>query len=170
MDLAPFVVSLNRAVAAAGTAGGEEAEAFLARFAVPLESAIRLTLLEVVSAAADEIAADLKPGSVDVVLRGSNPGFRVTVPKEEPPPSASGASAPAEPPSAQPAADGATARVTLRIPETVKLKVDEIAGLEGLSANAWLARVITAAVGGSGSGSRAGDGLRIGQGYSGWSR
>ncbi|MDV5149796.1 hypothetical protein R1T08_38280 [Streptomyces sp. SBC-4] len=58
------------------------------------------------------------------------------------------------------------ARVTLRIPESVKLQVDEVAGLEGLSANAWLARVVTAAVGGT----RSGGELRIGQGYSGWSR
>ncbi|MEU2073168.1 hypothetical protein [Streptomyces sp. NPDC013489] len=168
MDLAPFVASLNRAVAAAGTAGGEEAEAFLDRFAVPLEAAIRLTLLEVVSAAAEEIAVDLKPGSVDVVLRGSNPGFRVTVPAEDSQPSAPSAPAGTAPaaPSGTPAGDGATARVTLRIPESVKLQVDEVAGLEGLSANAWLARVITAAVGGT----RAGGELRIGQGYSGWSR
>lgn len=166
MDLAPFVASLNRAVAAAGTAGGEEAEAFLERFAIPLESAIRLTLLEVVSAAAEEIAADLKPGTVDVVLRGSNPGFRVTVPVEDSQPSAPAGSAPAAPASGPPAGDGAMARVTLRIPESVKLQVDEVAGLEGLSANAWLARVVTAAVGGT----RAGGELRIGQGYSGWSR
>lgn len=169
MDLAPFVANLNRAVAAAGTAGGKEAEAFLDRFAVPLEAAIRLTLLEVVSAAAEEIAVDLKPGSVDVVLRGNNPGFRVTVPAEDSQPSAPSAptgTAPAGPAAGPPAGDGAMARVTLRIPESVKLQVDEVAGLEGLSANAWLARVITAAVGGT----RPGGELRIGQGYSGWSR
>ncbi|MEV5977937.1 hypothetical protein [Streptomyces sp. NPDC052114] len=164
MDLAPFVARLNRAVAAAGTAGGEEAEAFLERFAVPLESAIRLALLEVVSAAAEEITSELTPGgSVDVVLRGSDPGFSVTPPAGE-------ATAPPAP--APSAGDGAMARVTLRIPESVKLQVDEVAGLEGLSANAWLARVVTAAVAGTGSGagSRTGGGVRIDQGYSGWSR
>ncbi|MER5555401.1 hypothetical protein ABT001_27665 [Streptomyces sp. NPDC002793] len=168
MDLAPFVASLNRAVAAAGTAGGEEAEAFLERFAIPLESAIRLTLLEVVSAAADEIAGGMKPGTVDVVLRGTDPGFSVTLPVDETTHSTAVGPAPAASAPTPPVGDGAMARVTLRIPESVKLQVDEVAGLEGLSANAWLARVVTAAVGGAATGP--GGGIRIGQGYSGWSR
>ncbi|MET9969254.1 hypothetical protein ABZZ80_25815 [Streptomyces sp. NPDC006356] len=166
MDLAPFVASLNRAVAAAGTAGGEEAEAFLERFAVPLESAIRLTLLEVVSAAAEEITSDLNPGSVAVLLRGNNPGFSVTPPAGDATSPTLTGSAPAASTPAPPAGDGAMARVTLRIPESVKLQVDEVAGLEGLSANAWLARVVTAAV----ARARSGGSVRIDQGYSGWSR
>lgn len=82
MDLAPHVTNLSRALAAAGTAGGGEAEAFLERFAIPLESAIRLTLLEVVSEAAEEISASLSAGSVDVRLRGSNPDFTITTPSQ----------------------------------------------------------------------------------------
>jgi hypothetical protein len=36
-----------------------------------------------------------------------------------------------------------TARITLRMPEHLKTKVEEAAATEGLSANAWLVRAVT---------------------------
>lgn len=49
----------------------------------PLESATRLTMLNVLSAAMDEITLELAPGSVDVRLRGLDPDFVVTRPATE---------------------------------------------------------------------------------------
>ncbi|MFI9366124.1 hypothetical protein ACIG5E_34495 [Kitasatospora sp. NPDC053057] len=142
MDLTPHVTNLSRALAVAGTAGGEEAEAFLERFAVPLESAIRLTFLEVVSEAAEEISAGLQTGSVDVRLRGSNPGFVVTMaPQAEETPESIGE--PASPPGFE---EGPLSRITVRMPERLKVQVDESAAEEGLSANAWLVRSAATAV------------------------
>ncbi|OIK28200.1 hypothetical protein [Streptomyces malaysiense] len=167
MDLAPHVTNLSRALAAAGTAGGKEAEAFLERFAIPLESAIRLTLLEVVSQAAEEISADLPSGSVDVRLQGSNPGFTVTTTAE---PTAHQAPAPQDSAPLPPLADeGPLARITVRMPEQLKQHVDEAAGREGVSANAWLVRAAAAAVQ---SARRAplGRGPRVDQRHQGWIR
>ena len=43
-------------------------------------------------------------------------------------------------------ADTVTSRTTLRLPESVKLRVETAAAREGLSVNSWLARAIAAAL------------------------
>src|SRR5688572_14183606 len=83
MDLTPYVEKLRHELAVAAETGGAEARALAERLTAPLESAIRLTLLEALSAAADEITRDLAPGSVDVRLRGLNPSFVVRSPQPE---------------------------------------------------------------------------------------
>ena len=142
MDLTPFVDELRRELAVAAEAAGEEAVALAERLTAPLESAIRLTLLDALSAAADEITRDLAPGSVEVRLRRREAEFAVT-----PPPSAP--DAPAEEPVAPlpEADDGAVARINLRLPEQLKQRVEEAANRERLSINAWLVRAATTALG-----------------------
>jgi hypothetical protein len=44
--------------------------------------------------------------------------------------------------------DGGTWRVTLRIPESLRARVDAAARGDGLSVNAWLVRAVSAALGG----------------------
>jgi hypothetical protein len=41
--------------------------------------------------------------------------------------------------------DGATARITLRLPESVKVKAEELAGRAGSSLNTWIVNVLRAA-------------------------
>jgi hypothetical protein len=84
MDLTPYIDNLRRELAVAAEAGGEDARALAERLTAALESAARLALLEALSAAADEITTDLAPGSVEVRLRGRDPGFVVTPPPVEP--------------------------------------------------------------------------------------
>ena len=85
MDLAPYVENLRRELAVAAEAGGEDARALAERLTAPLESAIRLTLLDALSAAADEITRELAPGSVELRLRAGEPEFVVTpAPADEP--------------------------------------------------------------------------------------
>ena len=38
--------------------------------------------------------------------------------------------------------EGGTARLTLRMPESLKTRVEQAAGREGISTNAWLVRAI----------------------------
>jgi hypothetical protein len=55
------------------------------RSTAALESAVRLMLLDALSAAADEITLELAPGSVEVRLRAGDPDFVVTpAPIDEP--------------------------------------------------------------------------------------
>ncbi|MFB7918748.1 hypothetical protein [Streptomyces sp. NPDC056061] len=173
MDLTPYVDTLRRELAVAAEAGGDEARELAERLTAPLESATRLTLLNVLSAAMDEITRELAPGSVDVRLRGLDPDFVVT-----PPPADSGTpaepSAPAVPvePLGPPTADGdegGTARVNLRLPAHLKARAEEAASREGLSVNAWLVRAVSAAV--DGTRPRTTERTRtIGQSYTGWVR
>ncbi|WP_037577803.1 single stranded DNA-binding domain-containing protein [Phaeacidiphilus oryzae] len=80
MDLTPHVENLRRELAVAADAGGEEARTLAERLTAPLESAVRLVLLDALAEAADEITRDLAPGSVELRLRGREPGFAVTPP------------------------------------------------------------------------------------------
>jgi hypothetical protein len=163
MDLTQYVENLRHELAVAADAGGEDARALAERLSAPLESAIRLMLLDALSAAADEITRDLAPGSVELRLRAGQPEFVVTpAPSEVPAPDA-----PAPPPPE--AEEGATARINLRLPEQLKAGVEQAAGRERLSVNAWLVRVAAAALARDDGRpqQRAG---RIGQSYTGWVR
>ncbi|GAA2336623.1 toxin-antitoxin system HicB family antitoxin [Streptomyces kunmingensis] len=174
MDLTPYVDSLHRELAVAAEAGGDEARALAERLTAPLESATRLTLLNVLSAAMDEITRDLAPGSVDVRLRGLDPDFQVTLPSggafEE-------QAGPVEPPKTMSPApadsdESGTARVNLRLPAHLKARAEEAASREGLSVNAWLVRAVSAAVEpGTAAAPRPAERTRSGgQSYTGWVR
>ncbi|MFF9031450.1 hypothetical protein [Streptomyces iakyrus] len=172
MDLTPYVDNLRRELAVAAEAGGEEARELAERLIAPLESATRLTMLNVLSAAMDEITRDLAPGSVDVRLRGLDPDFVVT-----PPPTDGGAptepAAPAEPLRAAAPADGdegGTARVNLRLPAHLKARAEEAASREGLSVNAWLVRAVSAAVDGGTRPRTTEKTQTVGQSFTGWVR
>ncbi|MFG3199007.1 toxin-antitoxin system HicB family antitoxin [Streptomyces sp. NPDC048208] len=169
MDLTPYVDTLRRELAVAAEAGGEEARELAERLTAPLESATRLTMLHVLSAAMDEITRELAPGSVDVRLRGLDPEFVVTTPPAEAAP-AEEAAAPVAPQPAVEGDEGGTARVNLRLPAHLKARAEEAASREGLSVNAWLTRAVSAAVEG-GTRPRPAEKTRtIGQSFTGWVR
>jgi hypothetical protein len=147
MDITPYVESLRRDLAAAAEAGGPEAKAAAERLALALDPAVRLALMDALSQAAAEITSELGAGSVDVRLKGREPQFVVDVPTM--PVAAPAPPAPPAPPGAPEAADqedeeedGATARITLRIPESLKTKAEELANRTGHSLNAWLVNTI----------------------------
>lgn len=172
MDLTPYVDTLRRELAVAAEAGGEEARELAERLTAPLESATRLIMLNVLSAATDEITRELAPGSVDVRLRGLDPDFVVT-----PPPTDSHApaepAAPVEPLAAPVPADGdegGIARVNLRLPAHLKARAEEAATREGLSVNAWLVRAVSAAVDGGTRPRTPEKAQSIGQSFTGWVR
>lgn len=151
---------------------GDEARELAERLTAPLESATRLTLLNVLSAATDEITRELAPGSVDVRLRGLDPDFVVTLP-----PADRGApmepAEPVEPLAAQAPADGdegGTARVNLRLLYHLKARAEEAASREGLSVNAWLVRAVSAAVDGGARPRTTEKARTVGQTFTGWVR
>lgn len=155
MELKPYADRVRLELLTAADAAGPDGRATAERLIAPLDSAIRLTLLSALSAAADEITREMAPGSVEVRLRGLEPTFVV-------------ATAPAEPWSDEPSGammahpvaaddDAATARINFRPPEQLKARIDAAAAAEGLSVNAWLVRAVSAVLdrpGGSGGRSR----------------
>jgi hypothetical protein len=162
MDLTPFVDELRRELAVAAEAAGQDAVALAERLTAPLESAIRLTLLDALSAAADEITRDLAPGSVEVRLRRRDAEFAVSLPTAPEP-------EPAQTPPPPEADDGAVARINLRLPEQLKQRVEEAAARDRISTNAWLVRAASAGLGPDKSAPRRRNSL-YGDNYTGWVR
>jgi hypothetical protein len=170
MDLTPFVEQLRRELLIAAEPGGEEARMLAERLAAPLESSVRLALLSALSVAAEELTGQLAPGSVDVRLRGGDVGFAVT-----PPPAAERTDQPARAsvgPGPAPAdgEEGTTIRITLRLPEHLKTRVEEAAATAGASVNTWLVRAISGALDPTRSEPRRGSRWSSGQHYTGWAR
>src|SRR3954469_19220913 len=99
MNLTPYVDNLRRELAVAAEAGGEDARALAERLTAPLESAVRLMLLEALSDAADQITRELAPRSLEVRRRPAGPEFVVTPPATHEP------TEPPEPPPPPPPPD-----------------------------------------------------------------
>lgn len=147
MDLTTYVEAVRRDLAAAADTGGPEVQALAERLAAPLESSLRLALLDALSAAAAEITRDLAPGSVDLRLRGREPSFVVALP-----PPLQDRPTDAEPARLAPATDSADAedatmtRINLRLTEDLKGRVEDSARRSGISVNAWLVRAASGAL------------------------
>lgn len=136
MELQAYVDAVRDELVVAARAGGDDAEALAERLTAPLESAIRLVLLDALSTAAGEITRELAPASVEVHLHGRDPHLVVRAPAEHPV---------EEPPDVDDD-DGATWRVTLRMPEAFRSRVEAAAKRDGLSVNAWLVRAAAARI------------------------
>lgn len=154
MDLGPYLQDIHRQLETAAEAGGDEARAIAERLVAPLEAAIRLALQDVLAAAAEEITVELAPGSVELRLRGRDPEFVVKPPPvgpsaedlpegDEATPDEWPARSVAPPPEGD---EGRIARINLRLPEYLKARIEQAAGYEGLSVNAWLVRAAAAAL------------------------
>jgi hypothetical protein len=136
MELAPYVDNLRRDLAAAAEAASAEVRDAASRLSYAIEPSLRMVLLEALSVAAAEITEQLAAGVVEVRLRGRDPELVV------------GEAATAAPEPAEPATAAATdleegvARVSLRLPESVKARVEEAAAASGQSVNAWLVRAV----------------------------
>jgi hypothetical protein len=142
MKLEPYVATLRQEFALSAEAAGDEAMAVAERLVIPLESSVRLALLEALSAAADEITIELAPGSVHVRLRGREPQFVVTPPPAE----QTAETRPAPLPPAPEGDDGAMSRINLRLAEHLKNRIEQAADRGGLSVNSWLVRAAAAAL------------------------
>ena len=138
MDVTQFAEALRHDLTTAAEAGGTEIRAAAERLAMALDPAIRLTLLDALSQAAAEITNELHGTSVEVRLKGREPVFVVT-----------GDATSAAPERVDPnedvnddlgfdSEDDTVARITLRLPESLKARAEELANKRGQSLNTWL--------------------------------
>ncbi|NUR59846.1 MAG: hypothetical protein HOV87_14420 [Catenulispora sp.] len=152
MKLNPYVAGVRSELLTVAEAGGDAALELAERLTAPLEAAIRLTLLQALSSAAEEITAELAPGSVEVRLRGADPEFVVAVPASAAPASPetaedqSASVSQVRMPSAPEDDDGQMVRINLRLPAHLKARVEEAADALGFSVNNWLVRAAAAAL------------------------
>src|SRR6478609_3291209 len=162
MELGQYISDLQRQLVDAAANGSQDTAAVAEQLAAGLDAATRVVLQDALSAAVGEITRDLAPGSVDLRLRGREIEFVVEQPNAE----ADTDDAPAAPVDLD---DVSTSRTTLRLPDAVKVRVDEAAAADGLSVNAWLVRAIAAALQPRQRRS-AQRTLRTGDSFAGWAR
>ena len=169
MNLSRYVENIHRQLAVAAEAGGDEARELAERLVAPLDAAIRLTLQDVLVAAAEEITCDLAPGSVELRLRGRDPEFVVTPPPIDLP--ADDLPEGVATPASLEADEGGMSRINLRMPDQLKGRIEQAAGAEGVSVNSWLVRAATAALERTDPGRRREPRAPLGgQRYTGWAR
>jgi HicB family len=144
MELSPYVEGLRSDLGSLTRFASDDVVQVAARLAEALDSSVRLTLLDVLTAAAAEITTRLDDQVIDVRLSAGEPEFVVTA---VPHPAAEHEPAPAADATAE---DAGTARVTLRLSEALKARVEAQAAADGLSVNAWLAHAAIRALDNSG--------------------
>jgi len=115
-----FRADLNRT---AGI-GGAEIAAAAERLLLAVDPALRMTLLEALSQAAQEIAHALPGTQIGVRVDGREPVFVVEQPPAQP--------------DASEKDDSDMIRITLRLPEALKARAESLAAKRGQSLNTWL--------------------------------
>ncbi|GAB3816078.1 toxin-antitoxin system HicB family antitoxin [Tessaracoccus terricola] len=135
MELTTYVERLRAEVAAATELAGPDIAAAAQRVLAAMDPAVRLVLLEALTDAAAEITTELPSGSIDARLRGRSVEFVLDgVPHTEDEP----ATYP-EDPEPEPIDEGGDQiRITLRLPEGLKTRAEELATDAGQSLNSWL--------------------------------
>ena len=128
MDLTPHIDAVRADLEA--VAGSDEATLAVAeRLVRALEPSLQLRLLDAIGQASQELSEQLPAGRVDVRLAGRDAQLVVVFDE-----------APAQPFTAED--ERGTARITLRLPESIKARVEQRADGEGVSTNTWLIRAI----------------------------
>lgn len=114
-------------------AGGDaDVEAAARAILAALEPAVRQLAFDLAEQAAAEVAAQLPGHHIDVVLASGEPTLRVRS---------------ADPDTAAPAGESLDARITLRLPPTLKELVEAAADAKGESVNSWLVRTVSSSAG-----------------------
>jgi hypothetical protein len=131
MQMAPYIEALQSDLAEIAALGDEATAQAAQRLSLALRSSVGLRMLDALTEAALELSAQIPTGHVEVRLAGQDPTL-VFVAEQE-----------AEPPAAE---DDQSARITLRLPESLKARLDTAAAREGVSVNTWLVRALSRAV------------------------
>lgn len=135
--LASVLVDLERATALAD----EQTREVAAKVATAVEPALRLALVHALSDAAAHVTSELTDAAVVVRMEGREPVLsvhRTEVPPPVPP-------VPPTPPVPEPPAeaeDGETARVTVRLPQSLKVQLDRLAMEAEQSLNTWIVQAL----------------------------
>jgi hypothetical protein len=144
MQLQPFIEGLQADLEEIAALGDEEVADAARRLTAALGRSAGLRLQEALTDAALELTSQLPSGHVEIRLSGQDPTL-VYVEEEG-----------SQPAPASPGEDALIARISLRLPEGLKLAIETAATREGVSVNAWLVRSLARAVstGGGGGGRR----------------
>ena len=130
MNLTIVLEGLQQDLQGLAELGDERSAQIAARLGDALASNLRLKLFDLLSQAAVELSSKLPNGHVEVRLAGQEPEL-VFVDSTGDAGTATG--------------EELSARISLRLPESLKSAVERSAEREGISVNAWLVRAIARA-------------------------
>ena len=130
MNLTIVLEGLQEDLQELGALGDERSAQIARRLADALGSNLRLKLLDLLSQAALELNAKLPSGHIEVRLAGQEPEFVFVDVSGE---------------GAGTVGEELSARISLRLPESLKTAVEKASDAEGISTNAWLIRAIARA-------------------------
>lgn len=125
METTPHVTAIREALEAVA-GDDEQAQALAHRMTTALAPALHLQLLDLLGEVALEASGQLPEGRLDLQLAGRD---AVLVYRAEPA---------AEAPAATDESGTETARLTVRMPESLKSAIEAAADADGVSTNAWL--------------------------------
>src|SRR5438477_2196405 len=131
MNLTIVLEGLQEDLRGLSELGDERSAQVARRIGEALSSSLRLKLFDLLSQAAVELSAKLPSGHVGVRLAGQEPELIFVD------------ASPGE--STGTVGEDLSARISLRLPESLKSAVEAAAAREGVSTNAWLARAIARA-------------------------
>lgn len=127
MQIDGHVQALREDLARIAAVGDEHTAHAAEVLSLALETSLGRRLQEALGEAALELSAHLHSGHIEVRMSGSDPEL-VLVDDED-----------AEPASPDEALD---ARITLRLPEALKRRVEDAASRDGISVNTWIVRAL----------------------------
>ena len=127
MQISVHVEALQRDLAAVAAVGNLEQTETVQRISAALDASVRLRLLEAITDAAHELTTQLA-GHVEVRLAGGDPSLVYVEGEPEL--------------GWQPGEDSLTARITLRLPGSLKASIEAAATREAVSVNSWLVQAI----------------------------
>src|SRR3954470_22427098 len=128
MQIDGYVQALREDLARIAAVGDESTARAAELLAVALESALGRRLLEALGEAALELSGQLEDGRVEVRFAGSDPELVLVRDEAEP--------------ALEPADEAYTARISLRLPESLKVRLEVAAAREGVSVNTWLVQAL----------------------------
>lgn len=131
MNLTIVLEGLQEDLRGLAELGDERAQQIAGRLGEALSSNLRLKLFDLLSQAAVELSSKLPSGHVEVRLAGQEPELVFV--------DSGGTEA------AGAVGEELSARISLRLPESLKGAVEKAAAREGISTNAWLVRAIARA-------------------------
>jgi len=127
MQIDGYVQALREDLARIAAVGDEHTAHAAEVLSLALESSLGRRLQEALGEAALELSAHLHSGHIEVRMSGGDPEL-VLVDDEAP-----------EPASSDEVLD---ARITLRLPEALKRRVEDAASRDGISVNTWIVRAL----------------------------
>ena len=128
MEIDPYVQALREDLARVAAVGDESTARAAELLSLALEASLGRRLQEALAEAALELSGQLDHGRVEVRIAGSDPELVFV------------SDAPAEP--ADTADEAFDARITLRLPESLKTRLDAAAAMAGMSVNTWLVQAL----------------------------